>query len=102
MTQTEYLVERGAPPLPKGWRYEVRLVPDYNPDRDRWYTIVKIRIQDEDHKILGQAEARYESGFYLAYATPRTIEVAMSAYRSAYSKPLIVPNELTSLKYKES
>lgn len=102
MTQTEYLVECGAPPLPKGWRYEVRLVPDYDEERDCWHTIVKIRIQDDNaRKTIGKTQSTYNSKFFEVYASARIIEVASRAYHAIHPLPAADHRELMSLKFKE-
>jgi hypothetical protein len=101
MTQTEYLVSRGAPPLPKGWYYEVKYKPKYDYDRDRWYTIIEVIIWASDG-LLSSAETTMRSDFFTQLGPRNILDTAKKAYKLIGTLPELDGRDLGSLKIKEN
>jgi hypothetical protein len=100
MTQTEYLASCGAPPLPKGWHYEVRYLPDYDETRDKWYTIIDVRIWDGD-TLLSNARYTVSTKFFADLGYKNTLDTVKQAYNRIGRPNPIDPPHLTSLRVKE-
>lgn len=96
MTQTDYLVACGAPPLPKDWYYEVKYHPEYDYTRERYKTRIEVLIWAGGTLLISR-ESTLAAKYIEQLGGKYTLDTAKSAYFSLYQRPQLIPNHLTSL-----
>lgn len=93
-TLTEYLVESGAPPLPKDWKYHVaykqesKIIPasDRSPEREQVTVHFEVWIADQNETVLGRGKDFVSLTYSEALGGSCISKAANRAYHSLYRK----------------